>query len=77
MAEAFRAAGTPVAVLCSTDALYAERAEETIAALRDAGARLVLLAGKADVPDVDGHLLPAATRSPSSSRSTGRWRLRR
>ena len=54
--EAFRAAGTPVAVLCSTDALYAERAEETIAALRDAGARLVLLAGKADVPDVDGHL---------------------
>ncbi|GAA0946676.1 methylmalonyl-CoA mutase family protein [Pseudonocardia zijingensis] len=53
---AFREAGTPVAVLCATDALYAERAEETAAALRAAGARLVLLAGRAQVPGVDGHL---------------------
>jgi methylmalonyl-CoA mutase len=54
---AFREAGTPVAVLCSTDALYAERAEETAAALRVAGARYVLLAGKADVAGVAGNLV--------------------
>jgi methylmalonyl-CoA mutase len=53
---AFRQAGTPVAVLCSTDALYAERASDTAAALRAAGARHVLLAGKAEVPGVDGYL---------------------
>jgi methylmalonyl-CoA mutase len=52
----FVEAGTPVAVLCSTDALYAERAAETVAALRDAGAGYVLLAGSADVPGLDGHL---------------------
>jgi methylmalonyl-CoA mutase len=56
VAAAFRDAGTPVAVLCSTDALYAERAEATVAALQAAGARHVLLAGKADVPGVDGYL---------------------
>jgi methylmalonyl-CoA mutase len=53
---AFRNAGTPVAVLCSTDALYAERASDTAVALRAAGARHVLLAGKSDVPGVDGQL---------------------
>jgi methylmalonyl-CoA mutase len=54
--EAFRAAGTPVAVLCSSDALYAERAETTAAALHAAGAGLVLLAGRPaePVPGVDG-----------------------
>jgi len=50
------AAGSPVAVLCSTDALYTERAEATVVALREAGAHYVLLAGKADVPGVDGQL---------------------
>jgi methylmalonyl-CoA mutase len=53
---AYREAGAPVAVLCSTDALYTERAAETVAALRDAGARQVLLAGTTEVPDLDGHL---------------------
>jgi methylmalonyl-CoA mutase len=53
---AFRGAGTPVAVLCSTDALYRERAAATASALRDAGATRVLLAGKAEVDGVDGHL---------------------
>lgn len=53
---AFREAGTPVAVLCSTDALYRERAAATAAALRDAGATRVLLAGKHEVDGVDGHL---------------------
>ncbi|GAA5116868.1 methylmalonyl-CoA mutase family protein [Pseudonocardia adelaidensis] len=56
VAAAFREAGTPVAVLCSTDPLYADRAAATVEALRAAGARYVLLAGKAEVPGVDGHL---------------------
>jgi methylmalonyl-CoA mutase len=43
---AFRASGTPVAVLCSTDAVYRERAAQTAAALRGAGATRVLLAGR-------------------------------
>ena len=53
---AFREAGTPVAVLCAPDALYAERAGETAAALRAAGARYLLLAGTAEGPGVDGNL---------------------
>jgi methylmalonyl-CoA mutase len=53
---AFREAGTPVAVLCGSDALYAERAADTVAALRAAGARYTLLAGRADVAGVDGNL---------------------
>ncbi|WP_214369472.1 methylmalonyl-CoA mutase family protein [Pseudonocardia sp. H11422] len=59
VATAFAEAGTPVAVLCSTDAVYAERAEATVAALREAGARTVLLAGKPSdppIPGVDGYL---------------------
>ncbi|MGQ0576183.1 MAG: methylmalonyl-CoA mutase family protein [Pseudonocardia sp.] len=55
-AKAFADSGTPVAVLCSTDALYTECAAAAVAALRDAGARLVLLAGRVDVPGLDGHL---------------------
>ncbi|WP_460435201.1 methylmalonyl-CoA mutase family protein [Angustibacter speluncae] len=53
---AFREASTPVAVLCSGDALYDERAEATAAALHEAGARVVLLAGRPaePVPGVDG-----------------------
>jgi methylmalonyl-CoA mutase len=54
--SAFAEAGTPVAVLCSTDRLYGERGAEVVAALRDAGARYVLLAGRADVPGVDDRL---------------------
>ena len=46
---AFQDTHTPVAVLCSTDAIYAERAAATVAALRAAGARHVLLAGTAPV----------------------------
>ncbi|MFC4947589.1 methylmalonyl-CoA mutase family protein [Pseudonocardia sp. GCM10023141] len=53
---AFEQAHTPVAVLCSTDALYTERGAETVEALRAAGARYVLVAGKADIPGVDGQL---------------------
>ncbi|WP_026449074.1 methylmalonyl-CoA mutase family protein [Actinopolyspora mortivallis] len=41
----FAVSGTDLAVLCSSEELYAERAEATATALRQAGARLVLLAG--------------------------------
>jgi methylmalonyl-CoA mutase len=58
VAKAFEGSGTPVAVICSTDKLYDERAEATAAALREAGAAYVLLAGrpKEPVPGVDGYL---------------------
>ncbi len=52
---AFADAGTTVAVLCSTDPIYAERAAETVAALREAGATRVLLAGKGEY-GTDGQL---------------------
>ena len=56
--EAFRKEGAQVAVLCSSDKVYDERAAETASALREAGARRILLAGRPpeDVPGVDGYL---------------------
>jgi methylmalonyl-CoA mutase len=60
VAAAFAAADTPVAVLCSTDQIYAERAAASATALRAAGARLLLLAGRAEVPGLDGHLVAGA-----------------
>ncbi|MBA3524384.1 MAG: methylmalonyl-CoA mutase, partial [Geodermatophilaceae bacterium] len=59
VATAFAAERTPVAVLCASDRLYAERAADTVVALRQAGASLVLLAGKPSdppVPGIDGYL---------------------
>jgi methylmalonyl-CoA mutase len=46
LAERFAASGTAVACLCSSDKLYAEHAEALAAALKAAGARRVLLAGR-------------------------------
>jgi methylmalonyl-CoA mutase len=46
LAEAFKAAGTPLACLCGTDETYAEQAGAAAGALREAGASTVLLAGK-------------------------------
>ncbi|MDH6132147.1 methylmalonyl-CoA mutase [Kitasatospora sp. MAA4] len=46
LAEAFAASGATVACLCSSDKLYAEHAEAAAAALKAAGARRVLLAGR-------------------------------
>jgi methylmalonyl-CoA mutase len=60
VAAAFAAADTPVAVLCSTDQIYAERAAASATALRAAGAGLLLLAGRAEVPGLDGHLAAGA-----------------
>ena len=54
--SAWEQSGVPVAVLCSSDALYAERGEATAAALRAAGARRILVAGRVDVPGIDGQL---------------------
>ncbi|GIH72656.1 methylmalonyl-CoA mutase family protein [Sphaerimonospora thailandensis] len=56
IAEAFRAAGTPVACLCSSDRLYGEHAAAVAAALREAGARRIWLAGKGEHGDVDANL---------------------
>jgi methylmalonyl-CoA mutase len=46
LAAAFTASGARAACICSSDALYAEYAEETAAALKAAGARHVVLAGR-------------------------------
>jgi methylmalonyl-CoA mutase len=46
MIDAFRAADTPVAVICGTDATYAEDAENAAQRLKAAGADWVILAGK-------------------------------
>lgn len=48
--------GSPVVCLCSSDRLYGERAAETAAALREAGAERVLLAGRKPADGVDDHL---------------------
>ncbi len=47
LVAAYRAAGSPpAACLCATDAEYAERAPTATAVLREAGARVVLIAGR-------------------------------
>ncbi|MFJ6463329.1 methylmalonyl-CoA mutase small subunit [Streptomyces sp. NPDC091387] len=54
---AFAAAGTDVACLCSSDALYAEQAGEVAGALVSAGARRVFLAGRpGDYAGVDEYV---------------------
>lgn len=45
-ATAFQASGAAAACICSSDALYAEHAEATAKALKAAGAKLVLMAGR-------------------------------
>ncbi|WP_328302367.1 methylmalonyl-CoA mutase family protein [Actinomycetospora sp. NBC_00405] len=56
IANAFREAGTPVAVIASSDKNYDQYAADVAAALREAGATRILLAGKKDVDGVDGTL---------------------
>jgi methylmalonyl-CoA mutase len=46
LAEAFAASGAHAACICSSDALYAEHGEAAAAALKAAGAKHVVLAGK-------------------------------
>ncbi|MGI5438268.1 methylmalonyl-CoA mutase family protein [Streptomyces shenzhenensis] len=53
----FADSGATEAVLCSSDALYAEQAEQAAAELRAAGARQVFLAGRpAAYPGVDSYV---------------------
>ncbi|MEV5383486.1 methylmalonyl-CoA mutase family protein [Streptomyces sp. NPDC052721] len=52
----FEDSGATEAVLCSSDALYAEQAEETAQALRAAGARHVFLAGRGDYAGIDSYV---------------------
>jgi methylmalonyl-CoA mutase len=54
--EAFRASDTTVACLCSSDKIYEHAAEPVAAALREAGATQIWLAGKAKCAGVDGNV---------------------
>jgi methylmalonyl-CoA mutase len=56
IATAFREADTPVAVIASSDKVYDQHAADVAAALREAGATRILLAGKKDIEGVDGTL---------------------
>lgn len=47
-AAAWKASGSPVAVVCSSDEMYEAHAAATVSALRDAGCSRVLLAGRPD-----------------------------
>jgi methylmalonyl-CoA mutase len=51
--SAFTASGASIACICSSDAVYDERADATALALRTAGATRVLLAGRRDTKNVD------------------------
>ncbi|MFJ1941909.1 methylmalonyl-CoA mutase small subunit [[Kitasatospora] papulosa] len=56
-AAAFAASGAGIACLCSTEALYAEQADDVAAALRAAGAEQVFLAGRpAEYAGADVHV---------------------
>ncbi|MFE0106118.1 methylmalonyl-CoA mutase small subunit [Streptomyces sp. NPDC059009] len=55
-AEAFAASGASVACVCSSDALYAEQADEVAKALKSAGARQVFLAGRGEYADIDAYV---------------------
>ena len=47
-ASAWKASGTPIAVVCSSDQMYEEHAAAAVVALREAGCGYVLLAGRPD-----------------------------
>ncbi|MDQ1744953.1 MAG: methylmalonyl-CoA mutase [Pseudonocardiales bacterium] len=54
LVTAFAAAGSPVALLCSSDQQYAEQAGTIAAALKEAGAEQVWIAGPAELAEADG-----------------------
>ncbi|RSN67195.1 MULTISPECIES: methylmalonyl-CoA mutase subunit beta [Actinomadura] len=54
--EEFAASGAPVACVCSSDKVYAERAADAARTLRDAGAKRVWLAGKGTYEGVDANV---------------------
>lgn len=53
LAAAFRASGAELACLCSSDKVYAERAEATAKALQSAGSRHIYLAGRPAEAEAD------------------------
>jgi methylmalonyl-CoA mutase len=53
---AFEDSGATEAVLCSSDALYAEQAEQAAESLRAAGARHVFLAGRGEYAGIDSYV---------------------
>ena len=56
-ASAWKASGTPIAVVCSSDQMYEEHAAAAVSALREAGCGYVLLAGRPDDRwGADGHI---------------------
>ncbi|MEV7392672.1 MULTISPECIES: methylmalonyl-CoA mutase family protein [unclassified Streptomyces] len=52
----FEESGAAEAVLCSSDAQYAEQATGTAESLKAAGARHVVLAGRGDFPGIDSYV---------------------
>ncbi|MFD4603487.1 methylmalonyl-CoA mutase family protein [Streptomyces sp. NPDC058464] len=52
----FEESGATEAVLCSSDALYAEQAEQTAGSLKAAGARHVVVAGRGEFAGVDSYV---------------------
>ena len=55
-ARAFADSGADIACICSSDDVYGELAAATAAALKQAGARRVYLAGKGDYHGVDEYI---------------------
>ena len=55
-AKAFAASGADIACICSSDDVYGELAAATAAALKQAGAKRVYLAGKGDYDGVDEYI---------------------
>ncbi len=53
MAEAFRQSGASLACLCSSDAIYAEEAGSAARALKQAGCRMLYLAGRPGPDEAD------------------------
>ena len=56
LAAAFRASGCEIAVLCGADKRYVEEAGSAAAALKEAGAGALWLAGKHEADGVDRHI---------------------
>ncbi|GAB5454213.1 MAG: methylmalonyl-CoA mutase family protein [Henriciella sp.] len=56
LAAAFKASGCKIAVLCGADKRYAEMATDAAAALKNAGAVALWLAGKHEADGIDRHI---------------------
>jgi methylmalonyl-CoA mutase len=66
---AFETSGAKAACLCGGDEHYANDGATVAAALREAGAKYISIAGKADVPGVDGRAFAGADRIEALKRA--------